>query len=130
MSAFVLVLQFLGVSFLLVSVLHLLLGPNADVRFLGAQLPAEAITDPALDSQSRFYGVSFSLYGILTIVCATDPVKYAPLLHCILWVFFAGGIARLISIAIRGVPPLPVLILILAELLPPPVMVLWLKRIA
>jgi len=48
---------------ILVGVLHLVLGLNADV-LLGARLPAAVIADPALDSQNRFYGVAFMPYSM------------------------------------------------------------------
>ena len=44
--------------FFIVGALHLTLGLNADV-LLGAKVPAETLSDPALDSQNRFYGVAF-----------------------------------------------------------------------
>src|SRR5262249_25009482 len=89
---------------LLVGALHLVLGVGADV-LLGRKLPAETLADPALNSQNRFYGVAFALYGVLLYLCAIDLPKYAIVLRCVLWVFFAGGVARLVSIVTHGVPP-------------------------
>jgi hypothetical protein len=128
MTALARVLKFCAPVFLLVGILHLAIGVEADV-LLGARLPADAIIDPALDSQNRFYGVAFTLYGVLLWLCATDIAKYAQVLRCVLWVFFAAGIARLVSIAIHGLPPAPVIALLLSELLLPPVLVLWLNRV-
>jgi Domain of unknown function (DUF4345) len=50
-------------------------------------------------------------------------------LRCVLWVFFAAGIARLVSVAIHGLPPPLVLALLVSELTIPPVLVLWLNRV-
>jgi hypothetical protein len=111
----------------LVGALHLVLGVGADA-LLGAKLPPEALTDPALNSQNRFYGVAFSLYGVLLYLCATDLPKYATVLRCVLWVFFAGGLARLVSIATHGVPPPQVLALLVTELALPPMLHLWLSK--
>jgi hypothetical protein len=122
------VLKFCAPIFLLVGALHLAIGLQADV-LLGAQLPADVIANPALDSQNRFYGVAFALYGVLLWLCATDIVKYAQVLRCVLWVFFAAGIARLVSVAIHGLPPPLVLALLCSELILPPVLVLWLNRV-
>jgi hypothetical protein len=113
--------------FVLVGALHLVLGVGADV-LLGAKLPAEALADAALNSQNRFYGIAFSLYGVLLYLCATDLSKYATVLRCVLWVFFAAGLARLVSIATHGVPPPLVLGLLATELALPPLLHLWLSK--
>jgi hypothetical protein len=114
--------------FVLVGALHLVLGVGADV-LLGAKLPAEALADAALNSQNRFYGIAFSLYGVLLFLCATDLQRYATVLRCVLWVFFAAGLARLVSIATHGVPPPLVLALLVTELALPPILHLWLSKV-
>jgi hypothetical protein len=114
--------------FVLVGALHLVLGAGADV-LLGAKLPAEALADAALNSQNRFYGIAFTLYGVLLYLCATDLPKYATVLRCVLWVFFAAGLARLVSIATHGFPPPLVLALLASELALPPLLHLWLSKV-
>lgn len=128
MHALIVVLKLVAPLFFIVGALHLILGIGADV-LLGAKLPVEAIADPALDSQNRFYGVSFTLYGVLLFLCSTNILKYATVLRCVLWVFFAGGLARIVSIAILGFPPPFVIALLVAELLPPPLFIWWLSRV-
>ena len=128
MQTFALVLRLSAPGFLLVGALHLALGVGADV-LLGAKLAAEAVADPALDSQNRFYGVAFTLYGVLLWVCASDIPKYATVLRCVLWVFFAAGAARLVSIAIHGIPPPLVVALMASELVLPPIFIWWLSRV-
>jgi hypothetical protein len=108
----------------LIGMLHLVLGLGADAM-LGAKITPEVMADPALDSQNRFYGVSFTIYGLLCYLCATDIAKYAAVLRCTLYVFFVAGLARLVSIALRGLPPLPVLFLLTLEMSAPPLL-LWL----
>jgi hypothetical protein len=71
MRTLVLVLRLLAVVSFLVGALHLALGVEADV-LLGAELPAEAIADPTLNSQGRFYGVSFTLNGVLLLFCTSN----------------------------------------------------------
>lgn len=110
----------------LIGLLHLILGLGADAM-LGAKITPAVMADPALDSQNRFYGVSFTIYGLLCYLCATNVAKYAAVLRCVLYVFFAAGLARLVSIAVRGLPTLPVLLLLTLELLAPPLL-LWLLR--
>lgn len=114
--------------FFIVGALHLVLGLDADV-LLGAKAPPEALSDPALDSQNRFYGVAFTLYGVLLFLSATDLQKYATVLRCVLWVFFASGVARFVSIATHGVPPAPVVLLLGSELVAPPLLLFWLSRV-
>lgn len=113
--------------FFLVGALHLTLGVGADV-LLGARLPDAALADATLDSQNRFYGITFTLYGVLLLVCATDLPKYATVLRCVLWVFFAAGLARFVSMATHGVPPAPVLGLLASELVMPPLLHFWLSK--
>ena len=127
MKSLELVLRLGAPIFLLVGLLHLSLGVGAEV-LLGANLPAAALAAPALDSQNRFYGVAFTLYGVLLYLCATDLRKYATVLRCVLWVFFAAGVARLVSIAIHGLPPPLVLALLASELALPPLLIFWLSR--
>ena len=128
MKAYTLILKVTAPMFLFVGVLHLIFGVGADVM-LGAKLPVEAIQDPVLDSQNRFYGVSFTLYGVLLYLCASDLPKYGTVLRCVLWVFFAAGLARMVSIAEHGLPSVPVLALLSSEVILPPLLVLWLSRI-
>jgi hypothetical protein len=114
--------------FILVGLFHLFYGVGADV-LLGATIPAEAVSDPVLDSQNRFYGISFTIYGILLFLCATDIPKYSAVLKCVIWVFFAAGVARLVSIGIYGMPSVLVLLLLASELLLPPFLAVWLSRV-
>lgn len=126
--ALALLLKLLAPVFVVVSALHLALGVGADV-LLGAKIPAETLNDAALNSQNRFYGVAFGVNGVLLYLCATDLRKYATVLRCVLWVFFAAGLARLVSIATHGVPPPLVLALLTSELAFPPVFHLWLSKV-
>ena len=128
MKTFAQFLKFVAPMFLVVGVLHLTLGLGADV-LLGAKLPPEALADPALDSQNRFYGVAFTLYGVLLWVCASDIPRYATVLKCIFWVFFGAGLARFVSVALHGSPPPLIWALLVGEVLPPPALALWLSKV-
>jgi hypothetical protein len=127
MPSLVTFLKILAPVFLVVGAIHLVFGVGADAM-LGAKLPTEALADSALDSQNRFYGVAFSLYGVLLYLCATDLPRYATVLRCVLWVFFAAGLARLVSIAIHGMPPPSIVALLATEITLPPLLHLWLSR--
>lgn len=123
-----LLLKLLAPLFLAAGASHLLLGLGADA-LLGARLAAEVMADPALDSQNRFYGVSFMLNGLLLWLVATDLPRYRPVLHCVLGVMFAGGLARWLSIALHGWPPAPVLLLLAVELVAPVLLAAWAARV-
>ena len=123
-----LTLKVLAPVFLAVSLFHLWLGLGAEA-LLGAIVPPEAFLDASLDSQNRFYGVAFSVYGVVLFICAQDLRKYASILRALLWVFFAAGLARLVSISTHGLPSAPVLFLLGTELILPPLLLIWLRRV-
>jgi hypothetical protein len=127
MHTLAMLLKLASPFFVAAGTLHGVLGVGADV-LLGARLPPEALSDPVLDSQNRFYGVAFMLYGALLWLCATDLDRYATVLRCLLWVFFAAGAARLVSAALHGIPPPAVIALLASELLLPPALSAWLSR--
>ena len=129
MRSLTLVLKLVAPLFFIVGALHLVLGLGADA-LLGATLPAEAMNDAALDSQNRFYATAFTLYGVLLFVCSTDIRKYATVLRCVLWVFFVAGLARFVSIARHGSPPPMIWLLLVSEVLPPPLLAWWLSRVS
>jgi hypothetical protein len=111
----------------LVGILHLVLGLHADV-LLGARLPAAVIADPALDSQNRFYGVAFMLYGVVLFVGGSDLERYLPMVRSALWIFLAAGVARLVSILLYGLPPPLVMTRLLVEVVGTPMLLMWLNR--
>jgi len=121
-------LKALSPAFFIVSLLHLFLGPSTD-NLLGAYIPEPVLSDAILDSQNRFYGVIFGLYGALFYLCATDLRKYATVLKLLLLFFFAGGFARVVSIILVGLPSKIVLVLLALELTLPIILFLWWKAI-
>lgn len=128
MKLYIIVLKLLSPAIFVVGLLHLVFGASGEVM-LGAQLSTETLMDPVLDSQNRFYGVAFTLYGALFYLCATDIPRYHVVLRCVFWVFFAAGLARFVSIYTHGLPSVLVLLLLAAELVLPPVMLIWLARV-
>lgn len=124
MRALVLVLEIFAPVFLIVAALHLFLGLDADA-LLGAKVSAEVAAEPSLDSQNRFYGVAFALYGVVLYLCATDLQRFEPIFKSALWVFFLGGVARLLSWATHGAPAPLVITLAATELVIPPLLLAW-----
>ncbi len=127
MRSLALALRILAIAFLSVSALHLATGMQADAM-LGAPVSPAAAADPSLDSQNRFYGVTFSLLGITLLIGATDLRRYEPIVVATLGVLFAAGLARAVSWAIHGAPSSLIIGIMCADLLLPPLLYSWLKR--
>jgi Domain of unknown function (DUF4345) len=123
-----LVLKCFAPTFIVVAFLHLVFGLNADAM-LGANVSAEAVAEPSLNSQNRFYGVAFALYGIVLYLSAQDLRRYELFFKAAVWVFFFGGIARLVSWATHGAPAPVVIALGASELLIPPLLLLWYAKV-
>lgn len=105
----------------------MLLGVGADA-LLGATLPPAALDDPTLNSQNRFYGTSYWIYGMLIWLYTRDTARYAVIFHLLLAMTFVGGLTRIVSVAINGWPSPPILLLSAVELILPPLLLLWQRR--
>lgn len=116
------VFMILAPGFLLAGLVHIILGPGADVM-LGANLPAGALADATLDSQNRFYGAAFMAYGALFWIMGRDIPRYRVTLNVLIGFFFLGGLVRIVSILLKGWPSDLVWALALSELVLPPI--LW-----
>ena len=125
---FVLVLRAAGVFILGAGAMHVCLGLQADA-LLGAGVSTHSLSDPGLDSQNRFYGATFVLYGVLLFLVTRDLERYAPVLRSLLWVFWFAGLVRFISVVLFGWPPVLILALFVVELTLPPLMLLWQSRL-
>lgn len=127
MRAFVLAIRVLGAAFIAVAALHLVLGLGADAM-LGVPVTPGMAADPSFDGQNRFYGVTFSLLGVVLLIAATDLRRHAPMLTAALAVLFAAGVARAVAWIVHGAPA-PLLIgIMVADLLLPPVLYAWFLR--
>ncbi|MBK6296737.1 MAG: DUF4345 domain-containing protein [Sphingomonadales bacterium] len=120
-------IRIIAPGFVLAGLLHVFLGLGADVM-LGADIPASVLNDASLDSQNRFYGISFTVYGVLLWIASTDLARYRTLLRVLILWFFLGGVMRLVSIALKGWPSNLVWALALSELVLPPVLWWMLRR--
>ena len=120
-------LRLLAPVFFVIAAMHLVFGLDAE-SMLGAQVSAQTAMDPTLNSQNRFYGVAFALYGVVLYMSARDLPRYEPVLKASMIVFFAAGLSRLVSWAIEGRPSLPVALLTGVELVAPWLLLLWIFR--
>lgn len=127
MRAFSLTLRILSPLFFVVAAVHLIFGLQADAM-LGASVPDSAAMDPSLNSQNRFLGVAFALYGAVLYLSATDVPRYEPILKALFYIFVAAGLARVVSWVTHGAPAPMVIALGAIELLGPPAMLMWLRK--
>lgn len=114
--------------FPVVSFMHIAFGLHAEVM-LGAELDDAALNEPSLDSQNRFYGAVFAIYGVILWMAASDLKRYGPILKAALWVFFIAGLARFLTIVQLGWPAPAVVILLGLELVLPLIMLVWQHRL-
>ncbi len=121
---FVIALRAVGLACLLAGLIHASLGVGGD-WVLGI-VPARPI-DPSLDSQNRFYGTAFALYGVIFWVGSSDLNRYAPILKCAIGLLFLAGVARVLAALIHGWPTPQVIGLWVLELAAP-LFWLWLNR--
>ena len=113
-----------GVVIVLIGALHAVFGLGAD-RMLDPTVPDAAVQHASLDSQNRFYGTAFALYGVLLWLCVTDIDRYDPVFVALLMVFFLGGVMRLLSARLRGWPSVMIRVLTGLELVIPPLLLWW-----
>lgn len=123
----ILLIRVLGFGCILAGLSHVFLGAGAEVM-LGANVSADTLTDASLDSQNRFYGAAFTLYGFLFLHSTRDLVRYRSVLDITLAFFFFGGIARVVSVALHGWPSPIIIGLAASELLIPPLIWMWLPK--
>jgi hypothetical protein len=113
-----------GVVLVVIGGLHAVLGVRAD-RMLDPSVPDVAVAHPSLDSQNRFYGTAFALFGIVLWICSTDIDRYGPVFTALLVVFWFGGVMRLVSVWLQGRPSVIIRVLTGLELAIPPLLLWW-----
>lgn len=110
-------LLILGVSSIAISLAHIILGPGA--------IPGAIPVNATMDSQDRFFAALFLAYGVTVLWCLKDWRSKLFEIRALVAVLFVGGLARLVSIAIVGLPhPFYVTMTIVELVLP--LAVVWL----
>lgn len=79
-----------------IAMLHITLGSSA--------IPGSMPVNATMDSEDRFYATMFAAYGIALIWCVKDIERKSAIVYFLLGTFFAGGLARLLSVAAVGPP--------------------------
>jgi membrane protein YqaA with SNARE-associated domain len=125
MNSFNVLVRGAAVIAIAVGLIHALLGTTT-AYYLGSVLPDALYRIPIFDSQDRFFGTTFVGYGALLLLFLKDQVRFGPVLTIVAAAVFAGGLARLLSIALVGTPPPLVLGLLGIELILPPLLI-WMR---
>lgn len=128
MRVFIIALRILAIAFIATASLHLVFGLHADAM-LGAHVSDEVARNASLDNQNRFYGITFSMLGVALLISATDLRRYRPIVLGTLAVLFAAGLARVLSWMIYGAPATPMIGIMVADLLLPPIFYVWLRQL-
>ncbi|MEO5866763.1 MAG: DUF4345 domain-containing protein [Sphingomonas sp.] len=89
-------------------------------------IPGGVVTNATMDSEDRFFATLFLCFGLAVIWCARDLGGRDGMLRALLAAFFAGGIARLVSLVAVGPPSGLFLFLGALELALPPLFWWWL----
>ncbi len=113
--------QLFGAVCTIIGMAHIAIGPAA--------IPGGVVTNATMDSEDRFYATLFVGFGLAMIWCGRDLVTRARLFHCLLAIFFAGGIARLVSIAQVGLPNALLQLLTAVELILPVLLWWWFAKL-
>ena len=97
----------------------------SDPIYAAARVPA----DPLLDSNLRFFaGVWFGL-GV-AILWLVPRIESQTVLFRVVWgAIFVGGIGRLLSMILIGMPPLPFVAFTLLEIVGAPLFIYWHYRV-
>lgn len=96
----------------------------------GAAVPGSIPGNATMDSEDRFYATLFLGFGIGHIWASRDLAARKTVVLALQATFFAGGLARIVSLALVG-PPIPLFLFLGAlELLIPPLVWWWLKAVS
>jgi hypothetical protein len=95
-SALQALLAVFGAADILISLLHIVLGPAA--------IPGSIPVNATMDSEDRFYATLFLAYGAVLLWCIRDVERKAKVVYFLLLTFFVGGLARLVSMLAVGPP--------------------------
>lgn len=86
-----------GITAIAIASVHVVFGPSLAI-------PASVPVNATVDSEDRFYATLFAAYGMALLWCAKDVVRRSPAVLFLAVTFFAGGLARLVSMAAVGLP--------------------------
>jgi type IV secretory pathway TrbD component len=117
-------LKVFGVAIVGIGLMKVVLGAKAD-RLLDPTISKQTFEHPSVDSQVRFYGGAFALYGVLLWMCSNDMARYDSVFRAMMIVFLLAGAARLPGMLVRGKPSIAIMGLTGIELIGPPLLLWW-----
>lgn len=92
-------------------------------------IPGQPFINATLDSQDRFYAAFFLAFGVALVWCSRDLVARGAVFRALLVPFFVGGLARVLSAALVGLPDPMFVALTVIELVLPPLLWWWWQRV-
>ena len=95
---------------------------------IGAELGSGGV-DPVLNSQVHYLGAMWAGFGITLWWCARDLRVGGGLLPLLMAAVLVGGVGRLIAAMQYGPGPALLAFFIAVELLAPPAIILWQRRL-
>jgi hypothetical protein len=123
MKAFQVVLVLLGLFVAGTGLLEVVLGPSV-------LLPGSPRPEPTLDSNYRFFAAMWLAVGVALLSVVPRVREATTVLRFVSAAVFVGGLARIASWLAVGQPHALMLVLLAIELIVPPVLVLWQRRLA
>jgi hypothetical protein len=118
------VLAILGLIPILTGGLDLILGARS-LRVVGSSMPLGNLNDVVLDSQIRFLAAIWFGVGIILYWVIPSIDKQTTLFRLLMGGIFLGGIGRISSAVLVGIPPVQFIAVIVLELVGVPILVLW-----
>lgn len=97
-----------------------------DPLYALAQLPSDA----TLDSNLRFYGGVWLGLGLAAFWVIPDIAHKTAMFRALWLMIFIGGLGRLISLVLLGIPFLPFIGFTVLEIIGAPIFVWWQGRVA
>ena len=103
-----------------IALVHIAFGPSS--------IPGSVPVNAVMDSEDRFYATLFLGFGLAHIWAARDLARRTGVVLALQAVFFAGGLARIVSAVAVGMPGPFITFLGALELAIPPIVWLALRR--
>jgi hypothetical protein len=118
------VLAILGLIPILTGGLDLILGARS-LQVVGSLIPLDVVNDVVLDSQIRFLAAIWFGVGIIFYWMIPSIDRQTTLFRLLMGGIFLGGIGRISSAILVGIPPVQFIAVILLELVGVPILILW-----